>query len=319
MSIAKFLRDEIGIRSVDVDALEKLAGKRIGGSVGFLPDLEGARRAFEPWMPVHFLPIGDFSGSFLGAWLRPKDVLAGRLVTARATREEMIGTGSLGHLVYAQLLSLEASYPDPSSKYLRGPSEVAKAAFGDGFYRPGAHGALDDGVVERLATSVKGGSADAWRLLVRPSVDPTRENLRKALGTDPDCLYFRAMAAREAASAGRSEEAAKEAAAALRCRFESAYSEGLDEFLDFARGLAKDRPAAFTADDCALALAMGDVKKHGALTKEVGDRGNLSALEKTVSDSNWLARDIRGSIDVLHELYRRLGWRWGVALCDLRK
>lgn len=316
LSIATFLREEIGIRSAEVDALERLAGKRIGGAVGFLPGLDDARRAIKPWMPVHFLPIGDFSGSFLGAWLRPKDVSAGRLVTASATPEELIGTGSLEHLVYTQILSLEAMYPDPSSKFFKGAYDVARAAFGDGFYRPGTHGDLDDGVVEKLARTVKGGSAEAWRAV---RIDPTEERLQKAIAADPDCLHFHATAALEAAKAKRPAEAAREAAVGLECYFESAYSTDLDDFLGFARGLAKKQPAPFASDACALALATGDLKKHGELMRAVGDRGNLAAVEKTVCDMNWLARDVRGSIDVLREIYGRLGWDWGVALCKLRK
>jgi hypothetical protein len=319
MSISKFLREKIGIRSGDVDALERLAGRRIGGAVGFLPDLEAALGAIEPWMPIHFLPIGDVAGYVLGAWLRPKGVEAGRFVTARASEGEIVGTGTLEHLVYVKLLRLEASYPDPSSEFFKGPLEVALSAFGSAFYRPGSHGKLDDGVVERLDAAEKGGCAEAWGLLASPSVDQTRVSLRQAIRTDPDCLCFHAMAAREAAAKKNHAEASQEGAAALACYFESAWDENLDDFLDLVRQLAKKQPDAFQSDESRLALAMGDPSRHAALTREIGERGNLAAVEKTVCDTGWLAGDCSRSLDVLHALYRRMGWSWGVALCDLRK
>jgi hypothetical protein len=320
-SIAGFLRDQLHYPASDALAhLDRLAGEKIARAE-FLSDLDAARGALKPWMPVFYLPVASTSVG-VGLHLRPSDVESRRLafIAAEAPGQFIEMALSLDQLVYLGLLGTEG-YGNSGKMPPSFPDEVAKAneIFGAGFYQPGRHGKFQSGDEPRVMIEAFGGTPEALRNQAVLADDPA-EKLKCwergiALGTESLALY--AGAARIHLELGHRREAAECAARSLACYHHTAYEIDLNEYFEMNRPLQHEFPQLFS-EDAAWQLQEPDPRNWARRAAELYASGQVARADKLLNDLCHGTGNYTSVLGAFRRHYQALGWDWALALCDLR-
>jgi hypothetical protein len=305
-------------------ALDQLAGKEIGsgGSV-FFRNLKDARAMIEPWVPIHMLPIGYEAGAPIGLHIRPAGVQAGRfgvLLGVGGTALAEVAT-SLDAYVFRAAAHVEAEVNDGDAddEDLQAAVTTTSAAYGPDFYKPGwmkGFGVddLEDIMVERF-----GGSPYDFSILSNPEPAPDGKLaiLRKGLSSDPGSLHLHAQCARLLADKKDWDAAAREAIDSLGCYFHTAAVTDTADHLAFCRGLIKKVAAAQSGklqDSLPPETPQERLQQVGTLI----DERRLADAEKALADLCYDLADYVSTVEVFDNVYRKLEWSWGRALCGLR-
>lgn len=323
MSIAMFLRDEVGLKSApqSLEALDHPTGQKIGNTQ-FYSGLEECADHLEPWMPIYFLPIGVEACYFdIGIHLRPPDVAAGRLAVISSDEAQMIEVArSLKDYVFRSVAILEGAVNE------NGPREAfnesvsrANLVFGENFYEPGRHGEFGEGDVEDLLIKLSMGEPYAYQMLAFFEED-TQEKLRvleEGVKVEPGCMYLHASAAQAYKELGEDKRAAEAVARSLKCYRHTAYHTDLQEYYEMGRSLLKAQPDIFPGETH-WDLAIGDEKERMELVMRLYQNGEVDDATKILCDMCYEFRDYSSVLDILQKHYSKLGWDWALALCDLR-
>jgi hypothetical protein len=315
-SIAGFLHDEIGISDErTLRAFDALAGKRICGA-RFYADIAECRASVEDSMPLFVLPVAYFSVS-MGLHLRPSDVAKGRLAFIEFEDELIEVAGSIDQFVFRALAKREAfmneGYDDPEFA----PSvALANSIFGSDFYVPGQLGTGD--LDEHLMVRRFGGTLLAFAGKAAAG-DPAKRRRWYAEGAklEPGCLHMHAGIARMSVELGDRGGAADAMARSLACYHHTAYVTYLDDHYELGRALLKEFPDRFSAEN-AWDLNERDMIKRTERVGELYHAGNIEAADKLLNDNCYDVHNYFKSVDIFRKHYEELGWRWALALCDLR-
>lgn len=320
-TIGDFLRGSLGYADGPaLRALDKLAGRKFGLAT-FLADMEEARAALEPWMPIHYLPLGRWTDD-MGLHLRPQDVQQGRLAVVWADADHTfveIAT-SIEQLAHLLLLAEEGQANDLD---FRPPLEAALAeaarVFGTGFHRVGAYGSFRADAQWRMLIDHFGGSPYAFDLQAVMEDDPERmlEWYRRGIQSEPGCLLMHAGAAKASMALDRAQEAADHVARALACFHHTAYSTDLTEHFELGRSLLGRFRQSFP-EDARWMLENEDPRKWVRRSGELFQGGQAQRAEKLLSDTCYGTGDYDAAIPAFRKQYQALGWKWALALCDLR-
>jgi tetratricopeptide (TPR) repeat protein len=319
--IAAFLRQRLHYPDSDsLSRLGALAGRHIGRT-DFLADLEAARNALEPWMPIFVLPTAATVFE-VGLHLRPADVRAQRLAFCCAHSPGVfVETAlSLEQLVYVGLLGQEG-YGADGNMPPDFASSVAEAnkMFGVDFYEPGRHGKFTSGDEPWIMVEEFGGTPEAidtLAVLARKSDEKLALWERGiALGTDSLAMY--AGAARILLGLGRRKEAAERIARSLECYHHTAFEVDLEEYFETARKLLGEFPALFS-EDTAWQLNTPDPRLWAKRAAQLFEAGQVERADKLLNDLCHGTGDYTAALGAFRKHYQALSWDWALALCELR-
>jgi ketosteroid isomerase-like protein len=320
-SIAGFLQDQLHYPASDALArLDQLAGGEIAHTE-FLADLDAARDAVSPWMPLFYLPVASTAFG-VGLHLRPADVGSRRLgfIAARDRGRFIEVAMSLEQLVYLGLLGDEG-YGNSGKMPESFPSSVAKAnqMFGANFYKAGRHGNFQSGGEPRVMIEAFGGTVAALFNRAVITRDPA-EKLKfweRGIALHTDSLVMYAGAARVQLELGHRKEAAEHLARSLECYHHTAYDVDLDEYFEMGRPLLREFPQLFS-EDAVWQLQETDPRRWATRAGELFKAGQFERSDKLLNDICHGTGDYTSLVGAFRKNYEALNWGWAVALCDLR-
>lgn len=321
-SVAGFLRERLHYpaASDSLAKLDQLAGKQIARTA-FHADLEEARAAIQPWMPVYFLPAAAASVT-VGVHLRPGDVKAHRLafVAADDPGEFIEVAQSLEQAVYLALLGDEG-FGNGSRMLASLPAsvETANRVFGADFYRPGRNGNFQSGDEPIVMNHVFGGTTSSL-LNQAEMADEPAEALKlweRAIALENGCLAVFAGAARVLLEQGQRRKAAEYAGRSMDCYHHTAFEVDLDEYFELVRPLQQEFPDLF-GEDATWQLQERDPRQWARRAGELSKSGQFERSDKLLNDICQGTGDYNAVLDAFRKNYTALGWDWALALCDLR-
>jgi hypothetical protein len=322
-TLVAFLGSDLGLR-IDPktsDAFERLGGHEVGG-VRLFQTRDDCRQAIEPWMPIFFLPAGQATFT-VGIHLRPSDVAKNRLAFMTADDEgEMIEVASsLQSLVYRGLAESEG-YTNETGKvpdWVKSSIAEANRVFGADFYQFGRHGKFKSPQTDRMLVDVLGGAAYGFWDLATSLDDPKKQLdvYERGIAVEPGCLALYAGAVEALVALGDRRRAAEQFARSLACYHHTAYTTNLADYFELGRSLSKEFPDLFD-DDARWVLSEQDPRNWARRAGELFKAGAVERADKVLNDMCYGIRDYDGAVGAFRKHYERLGWKWALALCDLR-
>lgn len=319
-TVSDFLRD-LGFFTPPAADLDRLAGLTICDTL-FFPKLEACAEAYEPWMPIYYLPIGDLDGQSLAIHLRPYDRESQRLAFLRAADESSLVevAESPRALVLGALIRCEGWVNEEGelSDFDRG-IETANSVFGTNFYKRGARGEFGSDESDRVLAAEVGPSAE-YLLGEHLMADDSATGLRfleQGISTGTRIMAFYRRAAEELHEEGRSKEAAAHCNSGLQCYHHTSYTSDLSDFYELARELLVKHPEAFD-EHATIDLGLEGDKERLTFIAEQYDHGDVEWATKLLCDMCHRMEDYDSVLHLLRKHYEKLGWGWALKLCDLR-
>jgi len=322
--IADFLQDHLGYSPAVVEPLRRLAGRSLLGT-RFLETVEESRTGMTDDFPIHQLMIGTSEFGRLAVHVRPVDVVQQRLpIVEERTPGWYVEVGATPRAyLWWQIADHHGDLQSSGSplRWLDKELALVREVFGDDVYDPAAYGRFTEDDAWRLQREHTEGSAMAfveWASELRN--DPVAELavLEQGRATFPHTMYFHNAVSQRHFRDERRVRSALAFVGSLSAYHHTAYSWVIDNHMDRGRLLLDLHPEAFPEDARTQVEAWFDDAVALEWSERLAKASHHDRSAKWLNDMGHRFGDYRIPVPSLRMLYRALGWRWALALLDLR-
>lgn len=302
--------------------LARLAGREVG-PLRYFTAAE-SRAAAERWLPATVVPVGEADERVFALDLQPAEVEADRCsVVEIFGPSELLGTAA-GLVEHARLtLAREAARARMEERsdwreVAARPGAALEPAMGEAVLDAHALPATDEILGWLWAQGARGVHLS---LLLRRDEDPAIDYglAAAAAEANPASLYAQLSASGAAFEADDWAAAAGFSARSLGCQRYLAGGYPLDAAREAAVALEQLVPGS--VDPQALAaFCVADTRGLARLVDRAKAEGRLGDAARLALDLGFERGEVARAIDThLRPLFSALGWRWALALCDLRQ
>ena len=323
MKIADFLRQRIYPSAPPaLEILARFAGRTIPHTT-FDETIQQARQRVEPWMPLYSLPIGEHAGFHIGVHLRPTEVQGSRVAVLRLESAGSIieVSPSPEHLIYLSLARREGELSQEPDEEFSREVEAVQAVLGADFYKTGSQGQFSDDQAQDVAARVIGPSLEYFYSSALFADDNAQklELLERGVAKEPGCMALHLLAAQAHVERDEQPQAAVRCAQSLKCYHHTSYEDDLESYYETARSLLEQFPGEFDDDDRRDLDTYGDDKARLLWITELYSAGRVELATKVLCDMCHALQDYESVLHIFRKHFEKLGWSWGLALCEFRQ